>query len=236
MKLAHTPDADFLKVLNHICILCGYPALSPDKSSVVISFLRNTHATATTEDLSDAFNQLAAGRLDEKMDGFKSVTGLSCSRVLQAYLRQRQATTTRSEQVSGVISEENREIILAYNGRAVYHNADLTGDERDYLNNYWIEKQRENYIRTRRMECISITAFDFLERTGRLRIENGQLQKLHGQTYVTIAQWETVEDMGMRYKQSEDAMMRDPDRICLGTLRSVSEAVKKTAVSIYFEK
>jgi len=72
MKIADVSHADFKKVIIYISSLCGYPSQTEDKLEIIYKFLKDQHGHNTIEELTDAYNQLAAGRLDEKMDSFKS--------------------------------------------------------------------------------------------------------------------------------------------------------------------
>lgn len=228
-------------MIGYITSLCGYPTVSTDKMNVLLEFLRETHGHNTSEELSEAYKALAAGRLDEKMDNFKSITGMSASRVLQSYLRNKKTETqTYAPEGRSFASDDTKELIFKYNGRQVMFNDEVTQDEHYMLMDHWIEKHLENYRLLKRPDLLTSTGFDYLEKKGILRVSGGMLQKKFMDSYMDLKAWTTIETMAVRMKFEEDSMITK-NRSNLKKMLSptigmpLDEVKKKVALWVYFD-
>lgn len=243
MKISNAQPHEFEATVKHICTLCGFPAVPPDKLNVMIYFLKDNHGNNTLEELQSAFSAMAAGRLDEKMDNFKSLTGLSASRILEAYRRQNtkaKGTTNDPPEGRSWATDETREIIRNYNGRIIQFNDEVTRDERDMLMRFWINKHYKTYKENGRDDLLTTGTYDFLMEKGILRIENETLQKLSGDYNIDLMTWRDVKELGRRLKAKEDlqqnssrsgfrAMMKKTD------VKPLEFAEKRAAVAVYFD-
>jgi len=246
MKIVETNQTDLNNTYSYICSLCGYPALSQDKINILTSFLRNQHGYNTVDELTEAYNQLAAGRLDEKMDSFKSLTGLSASRVLSAFMRERGKgqDTGIQEPPEGKswTSDDTRSIIRNYNGRVVLFNEDVTEDEYKMLMQFWINRHyhtwKEREGKLDRDAFLTIGTYRYLEKQGLIRIQDDQLQAWDGKAYVYLAPVKQVKEMAIRLQFSEDMQLNKDKSIKdlrkKQTSMTVSDAEQKVAVGLYF--
>ena len=243
MKLNQIPDLDLQRTLKYICNLCGYPEVSSEKAPTVIKFLRDYHGHNTDAELISAFEAMAAGRLEEKVESFKSLTGLSASRVLQAYARQKRSNQTLKEMPDGKseASEDTIRLIQQFSNRTIRFNQEISESEHRMLMDHWIGIQRENFKSNQRVDMLTSTTFDYLEKNGSLRIKNDVLQMWDGKSYIDLMPWEQVQDLGLRQKAAEDKSLNNFNRRefrtigapCLGD--SLEKVTKRVAVSIYFE-
>lgn len=228
--------SDFEKAAAYICSVCGYPAVTTDKLKVLMQFMQENHGRNTLDDLQNAFISLAAGRLDEKMDNIKSLTGLSASRVLQAYRRNiSQHTPDEYDPNRSRMTEENIELIKAFNGRPVFYNDEVTKEEHDYLMDYWINESKEQYKRHRRADLLTETAFNHLKNKGLLKIDDGvQVNLGTWQTTVTGA---TLKQLATQMKSMEDSMGSGGFRRMLSPSagRPIESCYKRVAVASYFD-
>lgn len=236
--LRNTSHEDFKKAFNQICSLCGYPAVKDDKTDTFINFLKYNHGSDTIDDLINAFNAMAAGRLDEKMDNFKSLTGLSASRVLSAYKRLNAKPNAIEEDTRSRMTDENTELIFNRTGRKVYFNDDLTLDEKDYLMQYWMQENEKQYLATGRADHITTSSFDYLVNKGIIRKENNTLQIYQNGQFVDICYWSEIERGGKTLKKEEELILSNvkvsPIRRAPGKSVNEEDAIKRYAVMIYY--
>lgn len=236
--LRTTTNEDFKRAFNQICSLCGYPAVKDDKIEVFINFLRYNHGTDTIDDLINAFNALAAGRLDEKMDSFKSLTGLSASRVLSAYKRLNTKSNPIEEDPRSRMTDENMELIFNRTGRKVYFNDDLNQDEKDYLMEYWMKENEKLYLASGRANGITATSFDYLINKGEIRKENDMLQIRRNGQFIDLCYWSEIERGGKTLKKEEDVILASikvsPIRRAAGKSVNEEDAIKRYAVMMYY--
>ncbi len=201
-----------------------------------MQFMQENHGRNTLDDLQNAFVALAAGRLDEKMDNIKSLTGLSASRVLQAYRRNiSQHTPDEYDPNRSRMTDENIELLKAFNGRLVIYNDEVTKEEHDYLMDYWINESMEQYKHHRRADLLTETAFDHLNRKGLLKIDDGvQVNLGTWQTTVTAA---TLKQLAIKIKTMEESMGSSGLRRMLSPSagRPVESCYKRVAVASYFD-
>ena len=247
MKLKETSYADFEKTVSYICSLCGFPSVTGFKLNTLADFMRSEYGQSTLEDLQNAFVSLASGRLDEKLEGVKSLTGMTASRVLQSYMRNRkQEQPAKIEQKDGkdrsFVNDENRQLLFDKFGRW-YTFADELGDaENNYLMEHWVEENRKAYKGIRKPYLLTASSFDYFERMGTLRVKDGMLQYFENKTYNDLMPWSQVEQGGVRLKYSEETMLaksREGSLIRNMGLRpavvTLEDATKRYAVSVYFE-
>lgn len=247
MKLSEISTADLKLTADYICSLCGYPSLNEEKLNVLSGFLRDQHGHNTAKDLMEAYNQLASGRLDEKMDTFKSLTGLSASRVLCAHMREKaKAKGTISDEAptgKSWASDDTREIIRNFNGRTVLFNEDVTRDERDALMKHWINRHyvawAERANKPDRDAFLTTGTYQFLEEKGLIRIKDDQMQAWQDKAYVTIASMDDIRQVAVALQYREDTQMnagktfRELAQKKVGTL-TVDQATMKVIVGKYF--
>lgn len=242
MRISQMSDLDLMRTFKYISNLCGYPEVSQDKSQVLLKFIREEHGHNTDTDLISAFTALAAGRLEEKQDGLKSLTSLTASRVLQAYTRQKKISSKVDDipEDKSVASEETIRLIQQYSNRVIRFNQEVTKDERAMLMDHWIGKQRENYKLYRRVDLLTSTSFDYLEHNGTLRIKDDAFTMWDGKTYIEIARWSEIEELGINQKRREDITLNQKNvefrrMMSPSAGGSLKDAVKRVAMSIYFE-
>jgi hypothetical protein len=240
MTISQIPRSEFEKTIGYITTLCGYPALTQDKMNVLIDFLRLNHGYNTADELTDAYRALASARLEEKVESFKSLSGLSASRVLQSYLRAKRKDTAQPAAGDRKISEENRKIIKNYNGRDVIFQDDLTTDERNTLMRHWINESRLNYKQINRPDLITSTSFDFLSNEGTLRVHENMLQRWTGHDYVDLCSWSVVRERAGKLVYQEEMMFSknsDHARRMMSPVAGtgIDNAIKRMAVAIYFD-
>lgn len=242
MNLSSMPRDEFERLVGYITNLCGYPAVTSDKMNVLIDFLRVNHGHNTSDELTDAYRALASARLEEKIDNFKSLTGMSASRVIQAYMRTRKNKESNlPKNDSGYLTDDSREVIRGYNGRNVMYNHEVSDDERKVLMRHWIGKQQENYSELKRADLLTASSFVFLENEGTLRVKNGMLQKFQDNLYQDLCPWATVEDRGKRLVASESIMMSNARETSFRRMMSpsaggsVEDGIRRMAVAIYFD-
>lgn len=234
---------DFEKTAGYICALCGFPAVSTDKMNTLVNFLRDNHGNDSLESLEAAFNSLAAGRLDEKMDSFKSLTGLSASRVLTAYMRERnksKGTVNEAPDGKNWTTDDTRQIIFNYNGRTVLFNEDVTKEESEMLMRFWINKHFNTYKQNGRNDLLTVGTYDYLMNKGILRIENDRLQKYDGDGYTDLMHWNQVKDLALRLKYTEDGMLNSNKAGFRSMMKKpegkpMEFAEKRAAVAVYFD-
>lgn len=240
MRLSQLPDNDFARTLKYVCNLCGFPEPNHEKQQVIISFLKANHGNNTDEDLIQAFTALASGRLDEKAESFKTLTGLSASRVLQSYARQRRVEAF-NELPPGktVANDETIKLIQQFSGRMIRFDQEITRDEHRMLMDHWISQQRENYRIHKRVDLLTSTSFDYLEKNGTLRVKGDYLQMFDGKTYINIVPWMNCQNQGNRLKAQEQLQLNTPTEFRTMTSPSaggsLSDAVKRVAMGYYFD-
>lgn len=243
MKIKDCSYNDFRVTVNYICSLCGFPMCQEDKAQIAFNFLRQNHGYNELDELQTSFEALAAGRLDEKMDSFKSFTGLSASRVLQSHGRikkQAEGNVPQPDAGKSFLTDENRILIMDRFQRNVVFNEDLTDHEKDYLMNHWIEINRQDYYKHGRADLLASTSFDYLEKNGTIRNHNGEFQYFQNNLYNTICSWSEIQAGGLRMKNQEDmAASKNKNWKALMGRQSDSNldgCIKRYAVSVYFDQ
>ena len=247
MRISEANQTALNSAYTYICNLCGYAALNQEKINVLTSFLRDQHGHNTAKDLMEAYNSLASGRLDEKMDTFKSLTGLSASRVLCAHMREKaKAKGTISDEApagKSWASDDTREIIRNFNGRTVLYYEEVTPEERDVLMKHWINRHYvawdERANEPDRDAFLTTGTYQFLEEKGMIRIKDDQLQAWQDKAYVTIASMDDIRRVAVALQYREDTQMnagktfRELAQKKVGTL-TVDQATMKVIVGKYF--
>lgn len=248
MKLSEISQEEFIKLTGNITTLCGYPSITQDKLNILTAFLHDIHGHNTVDELMSAYRSFAAGRLDEKLESMKSLTGMSASRVLQSYLRNTKKDTNSAipEKDStgkdrSFVNDENKKLIFDYSGRWVTYRDELTEEEENYLMQYWVNQSKENYKKHKRPDLLTSVSYDFFIRNGTLRRSGDMFQCWTGKTYEDVCPWTRLEDGGKRLKFNEDQAIQKSKQ---GNFRqmmshsaggSLENAVKRFAVSVYFD-
>lgn len=246
MKLNEININEYRGAVNYICALCGYPTVTDDKLRVSFDFLKEQHRHNSLDDLTQAFNMLASGRLDEKLDSIKSFTGLTVSRVLQSYARSRKNPVESPGRKDGedrsYVSDNDRAVILDKFNKTVLYSDELTDSDKDYLMSYWVDQNKNNYKNTKSISCCTSTAYDYLENKGIIRVHDGQLQHFTNNKYVNICPIEVIERAAHALKFNEDvAITKSKNGNSISAMRnpfvgvSLDACIKRISVSEYFQ-
>lgn len=234
MKIKDITPSQFQKDANYICTLCGYPSVAPDKLEIMLTFLKDHHGWNDIEELVKAYEALAAGRLEEKMDSFKSMNGMHVSRVIQAYMRSKKTNENGEKSEIGFLSDDCQDVLFNKTGRRVTMKADLSQSDKDLLMDYWIGENMKVYKDTRSLSTITATSYDYLIRKGILRENGGNIEYSVNGGYHHLVTMDACKRGGEELSKSDKKgfTTKTIQKISWG---SIGEPWKRYAVACYFE-
>jgi hypothetical protein len=237
-QIINIPESDLVAMCARVSTVCGYAILSKDKQVSIFDYLRRYFPHTDTQTIETAFEWLALGRLQEKLDQHKSLTGLSISRVLDDYNRQflnKPEKGSKEDRDRSEASDETVRLIQEYSGRRVRYNDEVNDFERKYLLEFWAKEQEKAYRETGHAQILTAQTFDFLASNGSIREWNGEFQyKASDNEYYPLVSYDKANvDAILMRREVEAAKSRLKNYI--PSILNDEDYLKKIVVKHYFD-
>lgn len=241
--ISQVGDQELKSVFATVCDLCGYPRLTDDKYRTLADFTRAHFKLEPLESIINAFDMLAAGKLDDKLDGLKSLTAMALSRTMESYRRNciNKNVNENIIEVDGKwvdrwpLNPECQEILKAKTGKFVYWNDQVSEEDRNILMQHYYEKARDEFNATGSIYAITDSMFDYLQRIGLASVRNGVLYRERGFGWEQIADAGEINEMTERIKK-ETTLIKKSNSMFRGVkvIESPQENIQKRAMTVLY--
>ena len=209
--IKQTGDQDLKAIFSQVADLCGYPKLTDEKYRSTADFVRRHFGQESTELILKAFDSLALGSLDEKMDNYKSLTGLAVSRVIDAYRRNHTNKNSKDnilvvdgkEVERWPLNPDARALIKEKTGRVLFYSDQVTDSDHDLLMDFYILEAQKQYQEGNRTTAIIPQMYDYLESSGRWKVWQGKLMKCYGVDETVICDIDDIEELAAQIIRNE---------------------------------